>query len=570
MDHSSVLVRSGSISGPGVTSITDSTLLTGQSMTLAQFLAIDGTRIDRAIYSGTLDLQGGAINIGSAVGQRWTLSGGTLTGGAVNSSSGAELTVTAPPANLGSAQGTLLNLDLNTDVRVPTGAQLNITGPIGGTGRIIVDGGRLNLGNRNDPSYVRALLDRIDPVAGTVILNGPIDNVGKTIRLKAGVDWQVNHSRDDVFIGGRVEGEPGATLRIVVGYGSAGYATVRQGVTLALPTTIIDSAGLYVLDGLTLDHTTLTIGESLGKTQVNGRLVFQNQETLGGTGEIRFNQVLGSPSNPTYPRIDMIEVGGQPLTIGSGITIRTSGGSGYIGGSYFYQAPPLSVSLINQGTLVAENGNTLTIFASSLTQQGTLRADANSTLVVRQANGANQGVVEVNGGTFAAVGQSYVNAEGGEIRGHGTVDFSQSAFTNAGHIVPAGALAIRGDFTQSPAGVSEFDVTSDASGTSDSLVIDGHAILGGKAAIDFVGVDSPALGDSWSLLTASGGVTGDFSMVASPWLPANLALLVDYGANVGQRDTRQSDCRRFQWQRRRRYGRLRRLARWLGKSLYAI
>ena len=112
---------------------------------------------------------------------------------------------------------------------------------------------------------------------------------------------------------------------------------MRQGVTLALPTTIIDSAGLYVLDGLTLDHTTLTIGESLGKTQVNGRLVFQNQETLGGTGEIRFNQVLGSPSNPTYPRIDMIEVGGQPLTIGSGITIRTSGGSGYIGGSYFYQ-----------------------------------------------------------------------------------------------------------------------------------------------------------------------------------------------------------------------------------------
>ena len=99
--------------------------------------------------------------------------------------------MTAPPANLGVAQGTLLNLDPNTDVRVPTGAQPNITGPIGGTGKIIVDRGRLNLGNWIHPSYVRAPLDRIDPVAGTVILNGPIDNVGKTIRLKAGVDWQV-------------------------------------------------------------------------------------------------------------------------------------------------------------------------------------------------------------------------------------------------------------------------------------------------------------------------------------------------------------------------------------------
>ena len=88
----------------------------------------------------------------------------------------------------------------------------------------------------------------------------------------------------------------------------------------------------------------------------------------------------------------MIEVtGGQPLTI-SGITVRTWAGSGYIGGSYSYQSNPIAISVVNQGTIVAENGNTLTIFASSFTQQGVLRADANSSLVVRQTSGAESAI----------------------------------------------------------------------------------------------------------------------------------------------------------------------------------
>ena len=76
-----------------------------------------------------------------------------------------------------------------------------------------------------------------------------------------------------MFIGGRVEGEEGASLTITSGYGAAGYATIRQGVTLAIPTTILDTARLYVLDGLTLDHTTLTIGAPSGKL-VDWRTLF--------------------------------------------------------------------------------------------------------------------------------------------------------------------------------------------------------------------------------------------------------------------------------------------------------
>ena len=146
---------------------------------------------------------------------------------------------------------------------------------------------------------------------------------------------------------------------------------------------------------------------------------------------------MGFPSSPTVPQIDMIEVtGGQPLTIGSGITIRTWAGSGYIGGSYSYQLPPAAISVVNQGTIVAENGDTLTIFGSSITQQGTLCADPNSSLVVRQTSGANEGSIAVDGGTFAMVGPSYTNGTGGVITGRGVLDFSQTSFTNGGIVAP--------------------------------------------------------------------------------------------------------------------------------------
>ena len=260
VDHGTVLVRTTPVTGSGTVSITDSTLVTGANLTLAQFLAVGGARVSRMTYSGSLDLQGGTIDIGAG-GENWMIAGGALTGGTVNSSSGAELLVTSPPTGLlSTGSGSLLNLELNTNFASRRIRALNVTGPITGTGRIIVDGGALNLGERLNDMFVAPLLDRITPISGTVILSGPINNIGKTIRLKAGVDWQVNHLRNDVFIGGRIEGEEGASLTIVGGYGSAGYATMRQGVTLAIPTTIRDNTDLYVRDGLTLDHTTLTIG----------------------------------------------------------------------------------------------------------------------------------------------------------------------------------------------------------------------------------------------------------------------------------------------------------------------
>jgi hypothetical protein len=535
VDHAAIVLRSGTVTGPGSFSVADSTVLAGQSMTLAQLLSINGTRVDRGVYAGTLNLQGNTINIGNAPGQRWTLSGGSITAGTVNSSSGGELLVAPPPAAVaGNAIGTIYDLVLNADVRVPDGADLAITGMVTGTGDLIVDGGRLVLGNRDVP-LPSQLVDRITPLSGEVVFAGPIDNVGRTITLRSGVEWSIEHVRSDVFIGGRVQGEPGVVLKVASGYGVAPWYTMRQGVTLALPT-LIENTGMYVREGLNLDDATITIGQPNGSPFAHGRLVFVGPQTLGGEGEIRFNRIDGFPSNPLFPRINMIEIAPDSmqaagLTIAPGITVRTSEGSGYIGGRYFHQLPPEPVPLTNRGTLVAENGHTLSLFVSDFAQRGTLRAATNSTLVVNDAVGENEGLLALDSGKITLVGQSYENAIAGEIRGRGTLDVSQTAFTNRGLIAPDGTLNVLGDFTQAGIGLLQLDVTSDAAATSDRLAIAGAAALAGSLALNHVGAAPPGIGNTWTLLTATEGVTGAFA-VSAPWLPSNLALRLEHPMNM--------------------------------------
>ena len=83
-----------------------------------------------------------------------------------------------------------------------------------------------------------------------------------------------------------------------------------DGVTLAAPMTIRNATTLTVRNGLTVDGSTITI-ENNGTVPT---LSFSGTQTLGGTGELRFNgEGTGNISST---------VGGV-LTIGPGVTVRT-------------------------------------------------------------------------------------------------------------------------------------------------------------------------------------------------------------------------------------------------------
>ena len=401
---------------------------------------------------------------------------------------------------LGKERATLYDLELNADARVGMNQTLSVTGPLTGTGQLIVDGGTLSIGDRLDDSFAYDTIGRIVPNAGNVQLIGPINNVGKTLLLKSGVQWQGSHSRSDLFIGGRIEGELGVELTITSGYAYAntGYATFRDNVTLALPLIIpnnsSDGRATAVLDGLTLDNMHIMLGNGEGGQFDHARIQFQGESVLAGTGEVRIGPVNGFPSNPEYPRINMLEVVDSntspgSLTIGSGITVRTSTGSGYLGGRYFHQLPPERVPLVNQGKLLAENGHTLTLFASTFEQTGTLQADEGSTLRVETDHFENDGHQQSTGGQFE--------------------------FT--------------GDWTQST--TATLEVSLDGVNTSPLVDVSGAANLGGLVEIEFADGFTPIAGDTFPLINAS-AVQGNFDAVALPSIAGEVILFLNFAVNT--------------------------------------
>jgi hypothetical protein len=504
VENAIILVRGGQISGPGSVSITDSRIFATGSTTLSNLMAITGTRLDRGVYAGTLDLQDGTIEIGTQPGQRFFLADGTLMNGVVNSVDGAELVPVAPSGLGAKARGVLRDLELNANVRVPGGTELTIYGPMTGSGEVFLDGGTLRLGSFQTTPLNGDFINRITPGSGTVYLSGPIEATGGTITLKHGANWIVSHSRSDVFVGGRIEAEPGVTLNVYTGYGSAGLATFRQGVTLAAPMWIRGgfTTGAYVREGLTLDDAVITIGDPSNPEFADTRLVFVGTQTLDGTGEIRFNRP-GTVGNPTIPRVNMVSMTGSPvdvLTIGEDIVMRTWEGDGYIGGNYSYQLPPTPINLHSNATLLAENGHTLSLFVREFQQSGVLRAEADSSVVVN---------VSLQPPEY-------------EVLNRGRIEAAQ------GHVSFNGGLSL-GDES-----LASVELSLEQLGGDESISVTGTLELGGALEVLLPDDDSwtPAAGDVFTLLAADAGISGQFSNHFLPQLDAGLHWQLGIGPNA--------------------------------------
>lgn len=477
--------RGGSVTGPGSMTITNSTVRAAASMSLAKFFEFDGTGVDRVV-AASLNLVGEAISVGSVAGERWSLSNGLLYNGIVNSTGGGELTL----ASLGSIR----DIELNADIRIPTDARLAVLGGLTGHGNIILEGGELRLATYGFNASVipASVLDRVDLQSGTVKLIGLVGEVGETLRLRSGVEWEVNHLRSDVFRDVRVEADEDVTLRITGGYAASNHwSTFSEGVTLAVPT-VIEDTGASVQGGLTLDDATITITNPSGVYANRSRLVFEGRQTLDGVGEIRF-ATTGDPGTPESPNVGVLEsssLGGlDGLTIGPGITVRASDSSGYIGRLFGSRGPAQPIPLNNQGKLLAENGHTLSLFVDEFEQTGTLHAGVNSTLVVHTDGFVNDGRLQVAGGL----------------------------------------LHVTGDLVQSSVGVLDVELAPDLIGVT-SVQVDGAAVIDGILQATLGDAYIPSSGDTFSLLSAAGGVTGTFGGTRLPLLADGLYWQVAIGA----------------------------------------
>lgn len=246
--------------------------------------------------------------------------------------------------------------------------------------------------------------------------------------------------------------------------------------------------GVYVQDGVTRAFTT-TIAGIYNPITNNGTL------SIGTAGAVALQGIQGD---------DIVNNGTVTTTgVGSvGININTYG------------------VVTNSGTVaVSGTGSTGVLMSgnfSSLLNYGTINAQPGTFAILTDATAA--GTLVFNTGVIN--GPVSVNAG------------SLARFENSGWmgITAAGAGVthqISGTFAQTSAGTLSFRVAPN--GVSDSLQVNGVARLAGTAQAVFQsGTYSPS---AYTLLTATGGLTGTFDSLATQNLPAFLSANLGYGTN---------------------------------------
>jgi hypothetical protein len=110
----------------------------------------------------------------------------------------------------------------------------------------------------------------------------------------------------------------------------------------------------------------------------------------------------------------------------------------------------------------------------------------------------------------------------------------ETTLVNAGTIEPGDGiktLSIGGNFQQLASGRLKMDLHTGSPLTSDVLAINGAASLAGALELTLSPGDVAALGNSFTLLTTSDGVTGAFTQLIAPELSSGLFWHVQYSTN---------------------------------------
>jgi hypothetical protein len=204
---------------------------------------------------------------------------------------------------------------------------VNLGGSTPAIGSVAITGSTLNIVGSFTTAQVRGIYSTTQ-----VALNsgGLVDNTGDTLALDAGTgSWTIHGG---TLKNGTYSSANGAVLLFTSSGGTLDGLTAAGDLDL----TTNSGASMDVKDGLTLNNATIRLGNVTGST--SGRVLFDNTETLGGTGTV----LLGNnSSNYVYAA----GTGNATLTIGSGITVR--GAAGRLTDYY-------TGTIINQGAIQAD------------------------------------------------------------------------------------------------------------------------------------------------------------------------------------------------------------------------
>jgi hypothetical protein len=304
---------------------------------------------------------------------------------------------------------------------------------------------------------------------------------------------------------------PASTVGVSHGNGTLGGAG-----TLTV-TGLYDWVGAGVMSGggITLLNGGMTI--SAGGGLSSRTLTNANNGTItwtGGNMSAGTAAVINNQAGSTIEVQTDADLGGGGSLNNAG-TFRKSAGTA--------SSTSLSINVNNTGVIEVTNG-TLE-FPSS----GPLNYTQTSGSTVLAGGSINRSgfgpPLQINGGTIGL----------GPSTSSGTITGSVALGNAAASTVPRpgapGTLTITGAYTQNAGTLAiELGGTSPGSG-HDQLVVGGTAALGDTLELTLINGFTPAVGQQFTILTATGSVNGQFPDVSLVNFPLNLGANVTYNAN---------------------------------------
>jgi autotransporter-associated beta strand protein len=363
---------------------------------------------------------------------------------------------------------------------------------------------------------------------GIVTPGGVVSSAGTVVAgASAGVSGSVLLGSTGVYAKGTsgmimTPGTPVFTTMLTVdGNMANGASPASLHVTAA--TVTLSGANTYT-GGTTVDAGALITGSA--NLPANGPVALTNSSAL------IFNQAVdGAFGGVISGSGSVTKLGAGALTVSGGNTY--TGGTVVTGGTLIASTSALpggqNVSVASGGIL-AFNQSADGTFSGRISGSGTVQkrgaAALTLTNITSSAVDLQAGALFFNGG----IGTTTI-ANGAFLGGTGTVSGN---LTNNGTLSPGyspGTINVAGNYAQGATGRLVIQL---ASGTSfDQLLITGTASLAGTLQIDVLNGFNPN-GQSFTLLTATGGVSGKFDSVSGSAITTNHATTaagVIYSAN---------------------------------------
>jgi fibronectin-binding autotransporter adhesin len=325
--------------------------------------------------------------------------------------------------------------------------------------------------------------------------------------------------------------------------GSGGMYLDSNGFNVTAATVMSGVGGLTKQGAGTL---TLTLANTYtgGTTITSGTLQLGDGGTSGSiVGNVTDNGTLAFDRSDAVTFSGVVNGSGALNQIGTGTTIL-NGANTYTGGT-----------TITSGTLQLGDGGTSGSIVGNVIDNGTLAFNRSDDVSFDGAISGSGGVDQIGSGMTAltnissytgatnvtagvlivngSIANSAVNvASDATLAGTGTV--GATLVQAGGTIAPTGmsTLSVNGNYVQS--GGSTYQVNANPnSDASSRIAVNGTATLDSGAIINVTKTpDAPyVLGDKYTVLTATGGVTGTFTVTGQTAVSAFLALAGSYDAN---------------------------------------